>query len=328
MITIGCDLKFNLKLYHLPDAELIRLQKKFPNCDFQIVNVEDHPQFLPEMQIYWGNRINADIIKNSPQLKWIHFGSLGVNNARSPLVNERNIIVTNSRGTVEKSVALTGLAFLLNLVRGIEKGQEISREGEFSRASFDNYYDALSDFENFKTLIVGYGEIGKILANFLRALGSKIEVVVKNSNDRQEIGVDKVHSINELGSAVSCADAVVNLLPFTDETKNIFGKNIFESMKNNSYFINIGRGETVVETELIDALKNKKIKGAGLDVFSVEPLADKSPLHQLKNVLLTPHVAAISPAYWNREVKIFEDNLTRFLRDEQLLNVVDMTKGY
>lgn len=328
MITIGCDLKLDLKLYHLPEVELSRLQKKFPNCDFKIVNVNDHPKYIPDMQIYWGNRINEDIIKNSPQLKWIHFGSLGVNNARFPIVNERNIIVTNSRGTVEKSVALTGLAFLLNLVRGIEKGQEISREGIFSRASFDNYYEAMSDFENFTTLIVGYGEIGKILAGFLRALGSKVEVIVKNSYNRQEFGIDKIYSISELSVAVSRADAIFNLLPFTHETKNIFDKNIFELMKRDSFFINIGRGETVVEADLVDALKTEKIKGAGLDVFSVEPLVDQSPLHQLKNVLLTPHVAAISPEYWKREIRIFEDNLNHYLNNEKLINVVDMTKGY
>ena len=127
-------------------------------------------------------------------------------------------------------------------------------------------------------------------------------------------------SINELGSAVRDFDFVVNLLPLTEQTRNVFTKDIFRQMKRTSFFINIGRGDSVIENDLIDALENDVIAGAGIDVFSSSsyvnpstPLRQDSPLLDLENVILTPHIAGLTNQYWDKECALFIDNLTRFI---------------
>ena len=328
MKLIGCDLHLDLKMYRVPDNGIRRIKLNFPEFEIIPVNVPGFPKYYSDMEVYWGNRINEDIIRSSTSLKWIHFGSLGVNNARTNLVQERGIIITNSKGTVEKAVALTALAFLLSLARGIQRGKELSQGKMFSRESFDRYFEFISDLEGFKVLIVGSGEIGSILSKMLATLGTSIDLIVKNEDRIKDDHISNIYGLERLTYAVSKADAVINLLPFTTETKDIFNERVFREVKPGSFFINVGRGETVVESDLIKFIKNGRIAGVGLDVFSNEPLADDSELHHLPNVLITPHVAAISSAYWDKEIDLFIRNLTRYANGRELLNVVDTTKGY
>jgi phosphoglycerate dehydrogenase-like enzyme len=121
---------------------------------------------------------------------------------------------------------------------------------------------------------------------------------------------------------------VINLLPLTTQTKSIFNKKVFGKMKNNSYFINVGRGQTVVEEDLIEALRSKTILGCALDVFNVEPLSKESELWSMDNVLITPHIANVNKNYWKTQIELFISNLNRFRTNNTLLNVVNLNRGY
>jgi len=99
-------------------------------------------------------------------------------------------------------------------------------------------------------------------------------------------------------------------------------------MKNNSYFINVGRGQTVVEEDLIYVLKNNLIAGAGLDVFEKEPLSNDSELWKLDNVILTPHIAGLSKSYWDKQYKLFKDNFNRYKNSKEMLNIINLKRGY
>ena len=123
-------------------------------------------------------------------------------------------------------------------------------------------------------------------------------------------------------------DFVVVSLPLTEETKGLLTLEQFRAMKPSSYFINIARGEVLVEADLITALQEGCIRGAGLDVFAQEPLQTDSPLWDMPNVILTPHMAALSPYYLDRAIKLFADNLTRLIHDREMFNIVDKTRGY
>lgn len=325
---IGCDLFLNLKLYCVPADEIKKIEIEFPEFKIVPVNVENHSIYNESIEIYWGNRINPNIIQNSPNLKWIHFGSLGVNNARCKEVIDRNILVTNSRGTVERSVAISAFSLFLSLARGLKKGIEISLDGSFSRSSFEPYFDRMLDLDDNNALIVGYGEIGKFLAYFLKSMGIKIKAIVKNPSGRQDSAIDSFHSLNELKNLVQETDVIFNLLPYTEETKQIFNKDVFIKIKEKSFFINVGRGETVEENSLIEFLKNGRIGGAGLDVFENEPLVNDSPLHKIDNVILTPHISAISPNYWKNEIALFKKNLNLYIQSKMLANKIDLSKGY
>ena len=131
--------------------------------------------------------------------------------------------------------------------------------------------------------------------------------------------------------AVKNKDFVVSLLPLTDETKNIFNKKIFNAMKKNSIFINVGRGGTVNEKDLVNILRRKKILGAGLDVVSKEPIESNSPFLNMKNVIVTPHIAGVTNKYWDDQISLFSENLMRYKNNSKLKNLKTYTsikEGY
>lgn len=127
---------------------------------------------------------------------------------------------------------------------------------------------------------------------------------------------------------VAECDYVVIALPLTETTRHLFDEEIFRAMKSNAFLVNVGRGPIVKEKDLVKALKKGWIAGAGLDVFEAEPLAESSPLWDLENVIISPHVAGFTPSYDERVTDLFVENLRRYLAQEPLLNVVNREEGY
>lgn len=330
MIKVGCDLFLDLKLYKVPDIELDSLKREFPQFEIVPVNCPNLSENIDysEIEVYWGNRINKQIINSCPNLKWIHFGSLGVNNARIQETIDRKIKVTNSKGTVERSVAMTAIAYLFSLSRGLKKGSDLSYWNNFSRSGFDSYFETMADLEDLNVLIVGYGEIGKIIAKFIKPFSRKISAVVKNPNNRKDDYILEFYNLDNLCNAVKNVDVIFNVLPLTDSTRRVFDSKVFSNMTSKSFFINVGRGETVDEEVMIQFLLDGKIAGVGLDVFENEPLSSDSKLHSIENAIITPHIAAISPNYWKKEIDLVKENFSRYLSGKTLLNLIDLNAGY
>jgi D-2-hydroxyacid dehydrogenase (NADP+) len=178
-----------------------------------------------------------------------------------------------------------------------------------------------------KTLgIIGFGSIGERIGELGKCMGMYVIGLKKNI-----CHTDTAHEIippEKLKNLLTRSDFVVISLPLTRETEYLFKFEEFQAMKDTSYLINISRGKIICEKDLIRALKNKDIAGAGLDVFEEEPLPDTSPLWEMDNVILTPHYAGSTPEYFNRAINIFCDNLTRFLKGEPLINMVDKRNQY
>jgi phosphoglycerate dehydrogenase-like enzyme len=124
------------------------------------------------------------------------------------------------------------------------------------------------------------------------------------------------------------ADIIVNTLPLTPETHHILGPAEFEVVKHGTYLVNIGRGKTIDETAMIEALHDGRLSGAGLDVFETEPLPEDSPLWDMENVIITPHYSGLNPKYNQRVWEIFADNLERYVHGRELRNVVDKSLHY
>lgn len=326
---IACDLFTHLNLYKIPTEFLTTFKNKFPEFEIAPVNCPGLPRTIEDAEIFWGNRLRAEMLADYPRLKWIHFGSIGISDIRNSDAKERQILVTNSKGTSEKAVALTALGFLLSLTRGLKKSSELSSQSKFSREDFDDYFEKVSDFSEFyNILILGYGEIGKIFGSYLTCLGIRYDIVVADKERTRDGGYNSSYELKDLDGIVDQYDAVVNILPLTDLTRGIFDSSKFSRMKANSFFINVGRGETVVEKDLVQALVEKKIAGAGLDVFQKEPLDSSSPLHTLSNVVITPHIGAMSRSYWNKEFSLFSENLELFIKNQKMKNIVDLSRGY
>ncbi|MBP9838688.1 MAG: D-2-hydroxyacid dehydrogenase, partial [Proteobacteria bacterium] len=187
-----------------------------------------------------------------------------------------------------------------------------------------------SELVSGKTLgIFGYGEIGRSIAKKASALGMNVIAVRR----RKELSANdpylkEVYSFNEADKIFSSSDYLVSAAPLTDETKGFINKSLLTKMKSSSVFLNVGRGPVVLEEDLIEILQAKKIKGAALDVFEVEPLNIDSPLWKMDNVLISPHIADRNTGWLEKSMQCFIDNCKRFIRGEELQNVVDIEKGY
>lgn len=327
--NLACDLFLDQKLYNVPQAALVHLRSAFPNVKLTQVNIPNRMMFNPKAEIYWGNRITEEIIINMPKLKWIHFGSVGVNRARINEVIDRNILVTNSRGLVVAPMIASAVAFVTSLARGLHHSENLRRKGLMTREQFDRYFDKIHDCEGQNCLIAGYGDVGSSLSPILEAFGMNVTAIKKNLNVPHSEKV-KLASLDDLVHIAPNFDYVINLLPLTEITKNIFSHDFFNAMKQSAFFINIGRGETVDESALIAALKSNSISGAGLDVFAVEPLSLKSELWSMENVIMTPHVSGLTRAYWPRQIDLFFGNLKSWLEGNfsAMKNIVDIHKSY
>ena len=317
MKVIGCDLFLDLDIFNVPKHFLNELKE---NYIVKEVNTYDSNDVdISDIEIYFGNRINLDLIERMPNLKWIHFGSVGVDKV---LNMNKDIIVTNSKGTMDEALSCSALSLMFSLARGVNHCYDLRFKKDLSRNSMNEHFDKLQNLYNQKILIVGCGSVGNKVSLVCEAMG--MDVIKMTSKD----------NLNSLCDLVKDVDFTLNLLPYTEKTKSIFNKKAFVNMKNNSYFINIGRGETVVEKDLVIALRNDWIGGAGLDVFENEqklpksPLNDDSPLWDMDNVIITPHIAGWSNDYWNKQISLFRDNLKRYEESEEMLNIINLKRGY
>lgn len=264
---------------------------------------------------------STEIIKAAKKLKWIHILSAGVNRIM-PFVKDKPFLISNSRGVHAIPIAEHILAMMLMFERQINVAfrNQIKRVWERNNLKVSELYRKTA-------AVIGLGEIGLRVAGLCKALGTRVVAVKRTIADKPEC-VDELYLTEEMDKAIKQADYVVICLPLTKETRHVFGEKELKQMKKSAYIINIGRGEIIDEKALIKALKNKQIRGAGLDVFEQEPLPKSSPLWEMENVIATPHYAGLTDKYVERALDIFLKNLEAFKKKEKMPTEVDKELGY
>ena len=309
---IGCDLFLDLAMFRVPDHVVENIHSKFPQVKIVPINCPSEREQPSDIEIYWGNRITSKTLEAQKNLRWIHFGSVGTNRVSSNPSLRDDVIVSNSKGQVTGAMVATALGFICTLARGLHHANLLRQKNEFTRESFDSYFDKLSDLEGKKALIVGMGDIGTRLASMLECLSMQVEGIRRSksskSSENRVIG-----TLEDLENMASTADFVINLLPLAPATERVFTERVFSAMKRSSFFVNLGRGESVDESALLRALRENSIAGAALDVFVEEPLRPGSEFFDLENVMITPHVAGASSSYWQRQEELFIYNLQMYL---------------
>jgi phosphoglycerate dehydrogenase-like enzyme len=264
----------------------------------------------------------------APRLKWLHLAADGVDHLRGApiMASARDVVITNTRvfGTpIAEYVFASALAFYRDFAR-------IRQRFQTERVYPTNQWAEYCGGElSGKTLaILGYGDIGHALAPRARAFEMDV-VAVRRSVEQVECqdGV-RVYPRAALREVLARGDIVVVCLPLTDETQGLIGPAEFQAMKRSAYLVAVGRGGVIDESALVQALRQGWIAGAGLDVYASKPVPRDSPLFDLPNVIMTPHMAGITRAFPPRLADLFCENLRRYLGREPLLNVVDKRKGY
>lgn len=268
----------------------------------------------------WSSRLEDHAVANG-HLKWIQTIRAGVDALPLDDLKKENIVVTSGSGANAINIAEQTLGYMLMYVRKLNLTM---RDQDQSLWKVDEPYDEVYG----KTiLIVGAGNIGSILGRYCKALGMKTIGIRRTAKPTESM--DEMMSMDQLDQAVGKVDFVVNILPDTKATEKIFDQNIFEQMTKSSVYINIGRGKSTDTSALIEALQNKEIAGAALDVVEPEPLPADNPLWKMDNVIITPHTAGRSVKYSERAFVIFKKNLKSLLENGEVVeNVVDLNHGY
>lgn len=290
--------------------------------DYQIVErLEDADPKSIEIVLGWTNDLIPLIEADEANIKWIQFPFAGVNDLPLDLFARKNIVLTNGSGIHAHSVTESTMGLILGMTRNIVESSKNQQAKEW--ADVGNLYEL-----NEKTmLIVGAGVIGIQLGKVAQAFGMK--TIGINRSGRAINHMDEQYTQAELPDIIGRADIVVNILPATETTTHLFDAELFSKMKEGTYFVNVGRGETVVTEDLLKALDDGKIKGAGLDVFEQEPLPEDHPLWSHERVVMTPHIAGRVENYGDHILPIFLENFEAFKKKEELpTNLVELEAGY
>ena len=303
-LNIYHDFNLGLNLYTIPNFFVKSLRESY--IDIKFINIHSNNIDKEDVELFFGNRIKNYDLKHFLNLKWIHLGCVGYDSLDIDFLRTRGILLTNSTGLMTNSMVEQALNFITSFSRASHRINNLRNNGELNREKFDSFFNEVSNLKGKKILISGYGEVGKKLAKILEVLQMKIFLISRNKNKKF-----KTFSVEELPFAVQGMDYVVNLLPLSDNLKHVFNKKVFSKM-NNSFFINIGRGQTVNELDLINAIENKNLLGAALDVFEKEPLEKNNNLFKYDNIILTPHIAGLDSSYWTKQLELFTFNLEMF----------------
>jgi phosphoglycerate dehydrogenase-like enzyme len=263
----------------------------------------------------------AEVMTTLPRLRWVHATSAGageqVRKADLPVEALERVTVTTSSGVHAVPLAEFAILGLLAVAK------ELPRFVEDQRArAWPEIRRPLRELDGQTLFLVGLGDIGRETARLGKALGMRT-VGFRRTEGPPPDHVDEVHGPRRLAELAGRADAMVVSLPLTDQTAGLIDRATIEALPPGCIFVNVGRGGVVDEPALVDALRERRMAGAVLDVFATEPLPDSSPLWTLPNVLVTPHAAALSARENERIVELFCDNLRRYLDGRPLRNVVE-----
>ena len=280
-----------------------------------------HPEVLDavrDARVYMGFGIAEDVLRAGPGLEWVHSGSAGVGSSLSGEMMSRDIVLTNTAGIHGPPMAEAVLGMILYFSRGFDLARRV--HGRWDTAPFYAADAPLIEVAGSTVGIVGYGGIGREVGRRVTALGARVLGLKRSAPTDAERAAEPegVHLVDgDAGFAriLAESDFVVVTAPDTPDTRGLFDRAAFDAMRPEAVFVNVARGAIADEAALLEALRSRKIRGAGLDVFASEPLPDDSPFWALDNVLITPHVSPVTRRFWDRETDLILHNLACWLRD-------------
>ena len=301
-----------------PMSQVIKetLESKFP--DVYVTVAKDDAEamsYVEEAEVLSFFKVSDALMAKARKLKWIQAMTTGTDYIFALPSLPKDIIITSTRGIHGPQMSEMAILLMLALNRGLPK---VVRNQDAH--AWERWPGKL--LLNKKVGILGSGISAEAIAQKCQAFSMEVHCV--GTVKREIPGVDFFHVRSELHDVMKLADYVIIVAPNTPENRNLIDAAALDQMKPDAFLINIGRGELIDDEALVAALKEKKIGGAALDTFDIEPLPKDSPFWDLDNVLLTPHLAGMSDIYAQQVLTVFEENLKRYLAGERtdLVNVV------
>jgi phosphoglycerate dehydrogenase-like enzyme len=290
--------------------------------------------------VLFGFRVPDELVRRAPGLKWVQLLSAGADHImKGELAARDAIAVTNSSGIHSTPIAEYTIGSMLAWSHGLHITLRAQMRREWKRNS--QFMDTVDSMRG-KTLgVIGYGSIGRETARIAQALGMTILALKRNPEERRDTGWNppgvgdpegripaRWYGPSDCAAILRESDYVTVTLPMTPHTRQFIGRGEIAAMRPNAYLVNIGRGEVIDQAALIEALREGRIGGAGLDVFEREPLEAESPLWDIETVILSPHLSGAFKDYNGACCEVFAANLARFTKGQPLLNQVDRALGY
>jgi D-2-hydroxyacid dehydrogenase (NADP+) len=295
-----------------------RLLAEFPALQFLLFkNAAEVAGDLSDVDvmIMFGIEVRDDMLAGAPKLKWIQSLATGVDHfLRCPSL-QPEVLITSGRGIHGPPMREQVVYLMMGASRDARRQVGDHQNHIWQRRQWSTLHGKTA-------VVVGTGIIGEAIGELLQAFGMRTIGVTRTP--RKIAGFDEVMAQTQLPEAAAKADYLINILPASDDNVGLFGAKVFGAMKPSAYYISAGRGQTVDEEALIEALSGRRIAGAGLDVFHAEPLPPESPFWRLPNVFITPHIGGYVVEYEDFIMPLIIDNMRQFLagRPSGMQNIV------
>ncbi|GGH87511.1 phosphoglycerate dehydrogenase-like enzyme [Pullulanibacillus pueri] len=301
-----------------------QLQAKFPQVRFAFFSSIDRvTSHLSEADVLltYGEDLTAEHIEQATDLKWIMVISAGLEKMPFEAIKKKGILVTNARGIHSIPMAEYTMATMLQFAKNMKQWHENQKAHCWDRSV------EMTELAHKVITIIGPGAIGSEIARLAKAFRMTVYGISRSGQSVEN--VDQMFTMENIEKVLPLSDVVISVLPQTKETEQLITGKYFSLMPSTALFINIGRGKTVRQRDLLEALQSKTIAGAVLDVFEEEPLDPNHPFWEMDNVTLTPHFSSATAGYQPRSIDIFEKNLEVFLEGrEEFINPIDLDRGY
>lgn len=310
VVADGDDLPAGLE--RLPELADVRLAR----TDDELAEVVRHAEVLGIWE-FRRQRLRT-VWPEARRLRWVHAASAGVDAVVFPELAASEVVVTNTRGILDHSIAEWVLGVMLVFCKDLHTTLALQREGEWRHRDSERLAGR-------RVVVVGAGSIGRAVARLCRAAGTRVEGVA-SAERSGDADFDRVVGPDRLAEALSGADFVVVCAPLTSDTRGMIGAPELAALPAGSRLINVGRGPVVDEAALLDALRSGGLAGAALDVFDREPLPSDHPFWAMEQVIVSPHMAGDFAGWEEAFSAVFMENFRRWTRGEPLLHVVDKAR--
>ncbi len=323
---------FYLKGNSFWESQTERLKESFPDDVFVFTTDQDSAEIPDADIIVGGGVVPSALIERAQKLKLFIVPFVGVNHLPLDMLRKKGVLVANSHGN-NNSVAERALAMILAFY-----GKIITYHEDLKRGKWHGFWvgqgleDTWESIMGKSCSIIGAGEIGKSLAGMLKSFNCSVTGFKKHRVNEVPPGYNEM--VYDFFKAVEKSEIIVNILPLTRETENIFSEEVLQRMRG-KVFVNVGRGGTVDEKALFEALRNGVLKGAAIDTWYTYPENGKTtgypsryPFHELSNVVLSPHTAGFTRQASAENIRQAFNNLESYLKSGSVINRVDVNSGY
>lgn len=313
----------------MPRRFVDQLRRDFPQHTFLDAWDRDAlRRLLPSADAAFTPFVDRDIFGSLARLRWVQSPAVGVGSLMFPDLLASDVVITSARGIRARSIAEHVLGVTIALARRLPVAIRAQRDHRWAQDELEGPDVDVRTLHGQRMGIVGLGSIGRALVEIAAPFGFRITGIRRRADQPPPSGVEAVWPPDRLDDLLASSDVVVIAAPHTPDTKRLIGRREIDVVKRGALLVNVARGKLIDDEAVIDALRDGRLGGAALDVFTKEPLDPSSAYWDLPNVIVTPHVSGALRDYWTPLVALFSDNLRRFERGEPLVNVVDKAAGY